>query len=438
MLSNSKAFLNTVIIGNENITILKYCHGKEHTGLKIFIYKAPHGIDIYSGVNYRVYWRIEDMLLEKVKEMGGKSGCITEDPEEANIFWLHHRIISNVGYGHKHTAHSDFNRYWDKTLQPFLKYIVNELPYFNRSNGANHLLVWALDSGPFCDFNDPTGTKIPFDPFFKSVIGRMMIVGYHGRLLDSPDNAIQVEEAKSEYRSHCFSPEFDITLPQFHEFEHSKHVSFAARQCAQDDVCAAWSDFIFEKTKTSAFFFRGSVPAGIMAARTNIQTYCTSLQSKDYCMFQQHQNMKSNVAVYAFCPRGHAPWSSRYYDAIFSNTIPVRIANSIYEPFAKVINYSLFSESVIIADENNYTSMALEFDKLHDKYVSFQQTCGTVPNVINHTGCFDHIISSQLMHGVAVQQWFGWDVSNDKNAVLLFIRELYHRVTYPDQHPRIP
>ena len=99
---------------------------------------------------------------------------------EADYFWVPHALASRSiqpavdGRGQ--------NEYYSLVLRPWLTFIRDSLPYWKRRQGRDHILVYASDNGPVCDYCGiyPYLTYLCVtDPVWVQVVHPMIHVGYH-------------------------------------------------------------------------------------------------------------------------------------------------------------------------------------------------------------------------------------------------------------------
>lgn len=240
--------------------------------------ESAHDVPIYASPYMqaqREYFQAERGLLQAFG-----TGCITEDPSKADLFWVDHSLVANwirrKSSGESTSGSVLLQSYWHWHLRPALERIYCELPYFNASGGRDHIFVYVMDSGPICEIGH-SSDLFANDPVFKAVIHPMIHIEYDGGV-----NVSSPKLRRSSYRSNCFRPGWDINIPMWNSYmrneswakfglhsaaaakcrsvssnqEHEQGPGLRARHAACDD----WYEFLQMRATMAVadFFFSGS------------------------------------------------------------------------------------------------------------------------------------------------------------------------------------
>lgn len=306
--------------------------------LKIFVYPYPDNIYRPSYNACTLHFQAERDIPKYVLS----THIFTNNSEEADYFLIPHDfscIFLEAQYNI--TVLKYLNRILSRRhLTPIIREVVQQYPYFNRSNGADHLFVMTYDHGPYDLFRP--NIRFLIDKLqnatmllnFGSVIGRWM------------------------NEKGARNPVDDIVIPQFHDFR----------------PCARWRKFrasqkLNADAKPLDIFFKGDFNNGplwhgirnILRPQPNDSQFLFLSGNSSTAVYNVIHN-----AYFSLCPSGNAPWSVRLYDSIQQNSVPVILANGIILPFEKFINWELFtvkfdSEAIIKGNRTYFLAV------LHDK-----------------------------------------------------------------------
>jgi len=386
----------------------------------IYVYSHPPGVKYKRVKSHRPYWKLETALLAGLK----RRGRLVNDPGKAQFFWIPHSLL-----GHRYTS-KDLESYWNGTLRPLLHHIYYDLPHFNASQGRNHVFVSLMDGGDICDGH----AMVSEDPLFKAVVHPSIIVGYHGT-----DSLPAPPARASSSRAVCFDKAHDIQLPQGDDKgwnSPSSKVRRMATKChmrahpAKGD-CSGWLQFLEKRARGARpFYFRGKKIVGrcSVGIRPWIKGYCKRGRPKRRCCYGGTCKMGSGV--FGLAPAGWGCWSSRYYDAVDKDVIPVRLADPMVSPFARYLNYSEFEVRVMTGDPTTLpNSGGPKFKWMLEQARSWLKTCRRASRdpTAKQRKCLQHPVSV-MMHNLArAGHWFGWNVKAKQGAFTLFEKELVER-----------
>ena len=220
-------------------------------------------------------------------------------------------------------------------MLPIFESIINNYPYYNRSQGRDHILIFLLDNGPFCG----SGHIQPYMEVVHHILTLMkncIIVGNNGfngqnRLLIHSDTRVSKPEPHEKISCHRTGQ--DIVIPQPINTEYVLNPTYA-------------------KNRKAVTFFSGSTTNGMDCSpniRRKLDLFHNHLFSSDPGMESVHlwRTGSPSNSIFALCPAGNACWSARLYHALAHGTIPVILADPIILPFERFINWSSFSVKYI-------------------------------------------------------------------------------------------
>ncbi len=411
------------------------------TNLYLFLYEPPTEIARALELHIRpsrMEMALESDLFPWIQSF--YSSHVVDDPLLADFYFVPHALIAHsVGCYHTPTSVAlstcSFSKnvtsgsiYWKEALEPFLKYIVYDLPFFNASQGTNHIIYYAGGNGPICDDNLLSDTTYLSNHFFKSTVHRMIIVGSHGTLkmrIPVGADSTWATTRMSRFRSECFRPGHDISMPQYRSSFLAHDGERELEQCIQKRKCEHWLSFLAQTAaaKTHAFYFTGTYSSQQLISwcspgiRDFVRSFCTKSNSCTSLRL---------AGVFALAPAGAACWSMRFYDSLSNLAIPIIMADLIVEPFEQFLDYSVFCAKI---ETHPLTGMSgkekqnEEQQKLHELEMlslRFRRACTTLS-----ASCLSHPLSQKLAAIVQVRPW----LTSPRGFVKFFLLELACRST---------
>ena len=370
--------------------------------------------------------------------------CLTDNPQIADFYLIPHALVGNaVGCYNSRTSLAlgtcNFSRvqqspafYVRNALHPFLRHIVYEWPFFNQSNGADHLIIFTNVNGPICEPELAMGGMIFDDEFMKSVIHRMIIIGNHGTYnmfipigLNQGFKAGMDLARYSEYRQYCFDWGHDIALPQMTTTGVSNQGSAEIQSCRMRSKCEGWVQLLRTRAKAPYdTYFQGSPTQKLngLLCSPNIRRFVSS-----FCKARNRCGTRRLSGIFALAPAGSACWSMRFFDAITNLAIPIILADPIVEPFEQFLDYSLFS---IKLQAHHLTGMSGVPAFEHEKHLlskvgqessEFRLECfRESPSV-----CMRSTVARRITALASVQHW----LTTPKGVTKLFLLELSCRAS---------
>ena len=337
----------------------------------------------------------------------------TDNPADATFFVVPHSYL-----GHQCTAKlsvAQWNMY--RGIARFFEYIFYGEPYFNRTNGRDHVTTWVFENGPLCDCRFREIMKNESLAF--RVLMDVAKVGYWGHR----DNAMFGWRAG-----------VDIALPQW------------GAPSAPPGLPPTWTDVV-SKPKTS-YGFSGSYwgtrvtcPAtdkgaeiGELGAkhscecspntRTWLKTHMTNSCSKPNATSTRCSGLLSSMGSfwYALCPAAWACWSSRLFHAIDNLVVPAVMANGAIEPFEGILDWKSFA--VRLDTSRLVAGNTSQLDWLHHDARVTERQCAGCPTCHSCTRLPLVKRIRQLEH---VRPWFRYNQSSPYSAFGLFLLEIHCR-----------
>ena len=303
-----ESHVHAPFFGSES-DLLKACDAAEQS-LKVWVYSKPNEINNDVCKSIAQYFHLEFLLPQYLK---GRSVVLAESPETADLFLVDHDTVClSLMRQHRSINLDDY-------VQRLLRPVIHEYPYFNRSKGRDHMFVYVCDNGAFCT----QGGVCSLPRAFLELARNMIMIGNYGWNGTSKFN-------KLDTKLPCFRSNHDIVLPQYHRF------------------FVPPVDFMLEPRKADSFF-KGAVRKAKMIAsvdcspgvRGRLWEAKQSVLDNSYFLWDQTGFVFD--AYYGWSPAGLGPWSSRLYDSVFHDVVPVVLAEGIVEPFERFLDWTSFS-----------------------------------------------------------------------------------------------
>ena len=283
---------------------------------KVFVYDVPKQLTSELAKKYgrceRDQYGTEIWFHRNFRD--DKNGVRTMNPEEADLFF-----VPQYGecflWSREMLRHENQGQAMEETNEYFLKvlsHVKGKWPYFNRTDGRDHVFVFAGARGPtiFRDWQK----EIPHSIYL--------------------------------------TPEGDRTLPQFDTWKDIviPGLEYDKRMYLEEHR----NELVKNPPKRKILaMFRGTIdhPAGF--------AYSKGLRPKLKKIFQNATDViygtkikdcdrdcyvrEMTESVFCLNPLGWTPWTLRFYQAVMTRCIPIIIADNIEFPFESEINYSEFA-----------------------------------------------------------------------------------------------
>jgi hypothetical protein len=285
---------------------------------KIFVYdlKPEYNVDLVKDQprcrtdQYGTEIRFHENLLHH--------SVLTNDPEEAEFFFV---PIYGECYLFRETQKSGTNNAMKVTnlwYRDALKTIQTEYPYWNRTDGRDH--VWS--------FPGARGPHIFRD--WKKLIKKSIFL--------TPEGDRSFGEQFNTWK--------DIVIPGLEPDSEFIDGKLRKQSSLKKDIFA---------------FFRGTIlnKAGILA-------YSRGIRPKMEAAFKKHKDVifteeisscdrdcyrkELRKSTFCLCPRGWSPWTLRAYQAMMVGCIPVIIADEIELPYENSLDWTKLSVKIAEVD----------------------------------------------------------------------------------------
>uniref|UniRef100_A0A7N0UB51 Exostosin GT47 domain-containing protein n=1 Tax=Kalanchoe fedtschenkoi TaxID=63787 RepID=A0A7N0UB51_KALFE len=268
---------------------------------KIYIYKEGEPPLCHDGPIKGIY-SIEGNVISQL-EMDGRFQ--TNDPEKAHVFLLPFSVTSIVVFVFEGATHD-----WHpmkRIVMDYVKVVSQKYPYWNRSLGADHLMVACHDWGPELSFSVPN--------LYNNSIRALC-------------NANTSER---------FIPSKDVTLPEILSETGSLEGLVGGPPPSKRDILA---------------FFSGGPDHGPIRP-----VLLEHWEDKDPDI-RAHRYLPKNMSYYdllrrskfCLCPSGYEVASPRVVESLYTGCVPVLISSGYVAPFSDVLNWETFA--VILAPED--------------------------------------------------------------------------------------
>jgi len=256
---------------------------------------------------------------------------LTNDPEEAEFFFV---PIYGECYLFRETQNSGTNNAMKVTnlwYRDALKTIQTEYPYWNRTDGRDH--VWS--------FPGARGPHIFRD--WKKLIKKSIFL--------TPEGDRSFGEQFNTWK--------DIVIPGLEPDSEFIDGKLRKQSSLKKDIFA---------------FFRGTIlnKAGILA-------YSRGIRPKMEAAFKKHKDVifteeipscdrdcyrkELRKSTFCLCPRGWSPWTLRAYQAMMVGCIPVIIADEIELPYENSLDWTKLSVKIAEVDAEKTIDILKQISK---------------------------------------------------------------------------
>eukprot|EP00873_Tetraselmis_striata_P033273 jgi/Tetstr1/453537/TSEL_040505.t1 len=288
----------------------------------------------------------------------------TLDPEEAEFFYVPiygecylfraNRLLGKAGL-------ENTNKWFHKAM----KMVINDHPYWNRTQGRDHVFVFAGARGPHI-FKD-----------WKKVIKKSIFM--------TPEGDRSLSEQFNTWK--------DIVIPGL---EPEKKL---------------WNGELRAKNMKRSIFasFRGTIKnAGGKSYSKGLRILMEQNMKHDKDIVFTTPSPKCDKrcyyedmrkSVFCLCPRGWSPWTLRAYQGMMVGCIPVIIADEIEFPYENTMDWTQLTVKIAEKDVNRTTEIlrALPEEEIKRKQDAIAQVWKTVtyPNPSQPGDAF-HMIMQEL------------------------------------------
>eukprot|EP00013_Stygamoeba_regulata_P001834 CAMPEP_0177642296 /NCGR_PEP_ID=MMETSP0447-20121125/7509_1 /TAXON_ID=0 /ORGANISM="Stygamoeba regulata, Strain BSH-02190019" /LENGTH=496 /DNA_ID=CAMNT_0019144441 /DNA_START=182 /DNA_END=1672 /DNA_ORIENTATION=+ len=285
---------------------------KDASNVKIYVYDLPPDMnfDLVTMQDKQDKFAAEILLHQYLLT----SPARTTDPEEADLFYVPVyytcKVMATIAYG-------SYFQQPDLLVHRALQYIREFYPYWDRTQGKDHVWMFLHDYGACMSFEWDVETPPPF-------LRNSIIISLIGDL---------------RHKIPCYSPFKDIVIPPYVYslplFDTSK------------EYYEAW----FKKPRSIQVYFRGqATPTWGENYSHGVRKQIIQLYADDPMFFLNSTDTESAAfldemsnSVFCICPLGFALWSPRVAQSVALGCIPIIIADYIVLPFEQYTDYRKFS-----------------------------------------------------------------------------------------------
>ena len=420
---------------NEDASIRRVCNARRRTydilnaeideaidgsHVKLFVYPQRMGLRHNLNIARRytkashLSWKLECELFKLLP-----AHVFTNNPDEADFY-----VVPNAIMGHFGT----YKTYVPNTLAPYLTHILHRYPFFNRSGGRDHLLVYGGDTGPMCDCN--LRWRLDAEPVARQMIDSMLRIGYYGQRGNASIDDCGWRDGQ------------DIALPMFNDF-HLRPPPMAWQESFRSTIVAnihfhgkIWGprESVTCSNVEKQIGFRCN-PGVRSWMKDYMEGESCNLQSPAWpaqqlaqdaaepvrrrCSFQ---NGSSTSGLYNLCPAALACWSVRLFDSLDRGHIPVVLADSVVQPFEELLDYESFAVTLDTAALMRGDLSGL--DRLHHEAERVVKAC---THSIHAPSCTSLEPVQMMIRAREVAPFFSYTANSSRSAWGLFMLELLCR-----------
>ncbi|EFN51266.1 hypothetical protein CHLNCDRAFT_141180 [Chlorella variabilis] len=280
---------------------------------KIYMYELSaqlaYDLDLASGpeedhIHLAHHKFIEQLLMSPVR---------TEDPSEANLFFVP-ALSWSYGGNALNAVHLDL----------VADHIASHYPYWNRSQGRDHIF-WLTNDRGACALTGRTEAAIKLTHFGLNTIN--ISVGWGPGAATNPENA-------------CYNPLRDVVAPPFDDM--ARELMEVSRKLSVEDIIAA---------KTSLFFFSGAVSNDSEYSGNTRQLLRELVKrwNDPEIIFETEGDTGlgdyvKRLRASKFCPAvfGYG-FGMRLLTCVFSGSVPLVIQERVAQPLEDLLPYETFS-----------------------------------------------------------------------------------------------
>ncbi|MFS7907120.1 putative xylogalacturonan beta-1,3-xylosyltransferase [Helianthus anomalus] len=310
--SHSNAVSN-LISESDTVSFLRRNHGS-FNDMKIYIYNIPsrYNLDWLSNERCSNHLFASEVAIHKALM---NSDVRTFDASDADFFFVPVYVSCNFSTnGFPAISHAR------ALLKSAVELISSELPYWNRSNGSDHVFVASHDHGACFHAMEDKAVANGIPEFMKnSIILQTFAVKHSHRCQDVEHVVIPPYVSPEKVRSTPVNGNRDIYAFFRGKMEvHPKNVSgrFYSRRVR--------TEILKKFGKNKRFYLK----------RHRFDGYYSEIARSVFCL----------------CPRGWAPWSPRVVEAVALGCVPVIIADEIRLPLEAAVPWAEISVTVAEKD----------------------------------------------------------------------------------------
>ncbi|KAK9126593.1 hypothetical protein Scep_015439 [Stephania cephalantha] len=288
--------------------------------LKIYIYELPeqYNSDWLSNDRCSTHLFASEVAIHRALM---RSEVRTLDPYEADFFfvpvYLNCNFSTENGFPSTHQSR--------RLISSAVRFVSSNMPFWNRSDGADHVFVASHDYGP-CFHSiegDAIRDGIP-EVLRKSIFLQTFGVTFRHTCQEAEHVLIPPYVPPGSLRSteEGFPVDGKRVIPAFFRGKVEVHPkNFSGRVYSKGVRTTIWRKF---KRNRKFFYLR----------RHRIEDYQSEIRRSVFCL----------------CPLGWAPWSPRLVESVALGCVPVIIADGIRLPFSETVRWPEISLTVAERD----------------------------------------------------------------------------------------
>ncbi|XP_031250643.1 probable glycosyltransferase At5g03795 [Pistacia vera] len=305
-----------------NVSRFKRSYELMDRTLKVYVYRDGNKPIFHQPILKGLY-ASEGWFM---KLMEGNKHFVVKDPQKAHLFYMpfSSRMLEYTLYVRNSHNRTNLRQY----LKDYSEKIAAKYPYWNRTGGADHLLVACHDWAPY-------ETRHHMEHCIKALCNADVTAGFKiGRDVSLPETYVRA--ARNPLRDLGGKPP-----------SRRRNLAFYAGNMhgyLRPILLKHWKD----KDPDMKIF--GPMPPGV-ASKMN---YIQHMKSSKYCI----------------CPKGYEVNSPRVVEAIFYECVPVIVSDNFVPPFFEVLDWGAFSVIIAESEIPNLKNILLSISK--EKYLQMQ------------------------------------------------------------------
>lgn len=344
----------------------------------------------------------------------------------------------------------------EKHLRPIINAVVDRYPYYNRSFGHDHFLVYPYDFGVLCSGRHlrEDWTEIDDCPVDISVghkyfchVTRILntsFIGNYGmdaRHYKENEYSFGLNKCIGKCpKVVCHRPDIDIVTPQY--------LTSSSHDCFSDITRnnTLYVDRKFDSCFKGNYQYQRSILAEM---KINDKFHYMSNRTE---RFRESDDLQQCVFAYHMC--GQACWSQRLYDALALGAIPILVTDGAIQAFERYLDWRAFTVKISVPElfQDKFTfrfrrtlrKYADEFRR-KAKHASLFSVRGiskdtaiaiiTQPEASRHQkkrkskGKSTNVVLKKMIAGQAAMKWFNFrDLKAEVNAFRMLVLEMFCRI----------
>ncbi|KAM7254759.1 hypothetical protein ACFE04_020000 [Oxalis oulophora] len=270
---------------------------------RVFVYEEGEPPVFHDGPCRSIYSSEGSFIYEIEKNNQFR----TRDPSKAHVYFLPFSVARLVQYVYVRDSHD--MKPIKRTVIDYVNLIAGRYTYWNRSLGADHVMVACHDWGPETTFS------VPY---------------LHKNSIRALCNANTSER---------FNPTKDVSIPEINLVSYRINNLLGGPSPSRRPILAFFAGgihgpvrpIIFEhwENKDEDIRVHKYLPKGV--------SYYAMMRKSKYCL----------------CPSGYEVASPRIVEAIYTGCVPVLISDHYVPPFSDVLNWKSFSVEVPVSEVPN-------------------------------------------------------------------------------------